>query len=445
MNLEQLRAALREKYGVVTSLKEKAFAAGAPEADVKAFEDALDECEALERQIKAAEREQSVKAAASVPAGAVAGTGTAAGDGADARPKVTLTAKQKVALIVKATAQAARFTKSGHPMSAMKVLDDAGHGDLAKDIGRATQKALTEGVLADGGSLIPTALASEFIPFLYARSVIMSSNPRMIRMPFGNLTIPGGAAGATAQYVGETQPIGVAQPTFRTVTLNLKKLAGIVPVSNELITDSPFDIDTTVTDDLTVAINEVGDLQMLRGVGSAVAPTGILNLIPSGNKVAMTATPTITTIIADLNAAMTFMMNALIPAINPVWIMSPRTLGYLRSLLTPQAVFVFPTLQGDTPTLMGRPVKFTQHIPDNLGTGTNESEVYMIDFGHVLVGTPINPELVVTTSDTATVVVGGTPISAFQNDITYVRGIIRHDIDMRYLAAAYVITGVKWF
>ncbi|MGY2052952.1 phage major capsid protein [Methylobacterium sp. JK268] len=441
MTLDQLRASLREKHGALDALHAKAFAEGSAPEDLTALEAGLKDVEDVERKIDLAERAEAARAKAAKPADAPVVNPTALAPAEVARK---LTPKEKVSILIKA---AARSKMSGGMVNTMQAIDEAGFPDLAKDVDAATRKALNQGVSTDGGVLIPTVLSAEFIPLLRQQSVILSSGPRIIPLPRGNLTIPGMASGATAAYVGETQPIPTSQPTFKSVTLNLKKLAGIVPVSNELIVDSTFAIDTMVADDLVYEINNTGDSQMLRGVGSSTAPTGLLNLIPSGQKTAAyaltgTLAADIQGIIASLTSAKTRMRTNLVPPIKPTWVMSPRTAGYLSALVGPNSNFIFPSIQGDEPTLMNLPVKVSTHVPDNLGTGTNESEIYLIDFGHVYVGE--GTQIVITTSMEATVVVASTPVSAFQNDLTLVRGIVRHDIDLRYLQAVEVITGVKW-
>ena len=39
---------------------------------------------------------------------------------------------------------------------------------------------------------------------------------------------------------------------------------------------------------------------------------------------------------------------------------------------------------------------------------------------------------------------GGTAVSAFQNDLTYIKASVEADFDMRYLEAVSKITGVRW-
>lgn len=437
MTLEQLRALLRQKHGALAALKARAFSEDAKPDEVKAFEDAIIECEGIELKIDLAEREEALTAKATKPADA-----PVAGIEADvtAEPERKLTPKERVSLMVKAVARAKRL--GGDGKLALKILDEAGFGNFAGEIERATQKALTEGTAADGGYLVPTNLSREFIPLLREKSVIMSSGPRLINMRgLPNLTIPGQASGATASYVGEAQPIAAAQPAFKTVTLNLKKLAGIVPISNELLSDAVFDCEEQVTDDLIEQINLTGDLQMLRGTGSATAPTGILNLVSAGQKFAANATVNVVNVIADLTKALVKMRTAKVPVTKPVWIMAPEVFGYLSSLRD-TGMWVFPEMRGENPTLMSIPVKQTTFVPTNLGAGTNESEIYLIDFAHVFVGDA--GEVVITASDVATVVISSTPVSAFQNDLTYVRGIVRHDIDMRYLEAAVIVQSTRW-
>ena len=105
--------------------------------------------------------------------------------------------------------------------------------------------------------------------------------------------------------------------------------------------------------------------------------------------------------------------------------------------------YVFPDLRLPKPMLYGYPVIVSEQVPSNMGTGTNESEVYLADFGHLMMG--VSRALVLTSSQEASYVnAGGTLVSAFAQDETVVRGVASHDFGLRYPAAVQVLQTVKW-
>mgnify|MGYP001606699420 FL=1 len=143
----------------------------------------------------------------------------------------------------------------------------------------------------------------------------------------------------------------------------------------------------------------------------------------------------------DLGNLILKLLDANIPMISPGWIMAPRTEMYLKTLLNSNgyAVFLEEMSRG---TLWGWPYGITTSVPVNVGTSSNKSELYLVDFAQALIGESMN--LVVDTSYEAAYHDGSAVIAAYSQDQTVVRAIAEHDFGMRHDKAVAVLTQLSW-
>ena len=114
-------------------------------------------------------------------------------------------------------------------------------------------------LVGGGGFLVPEEYSTELIEYLRPLSVIRSMNPVIVPMPVGSISIPAMTGGATAEYIGEGSNIAVSQPAFGQIKLTWKKLATLVPISNDLIRFSSPQADAIVRDDLVAAMAQRED------------------------------------------------------------------------------------------------------------------------------------------------------------------------------------------
>ena len=333
------------------------------------------------------------------------------------------------------------FAKAnGYSVSELPNLMKARFGNpwLANEI----HKQLNTGTGSEGGFLVPTVLSSEIIEILRATAVVMAAGPRILPMPQGNITIPAGATGSTATYGAENADIVATEPTFREVVLQAKKLSAIVPMTNELINDASGNVDAFVRDDLVTAMAERSDLAFLRGDGTANTPVGFLNLVNVANSNAANATVNLQNVTFDLGIAELGLLNNNVPLEGSVWFMAPRTMIFLRDLRDGNGNLAFPSMSNEPPTLRSKRVFSTSQIPINLGGGTDESEVYLVNMRHVLLGETGDMEI--DTSQEASYFDGANLQSAFSKDLTLIRTKWRHDIDIRQIFCLSLITAVTW-
>lgn len=297
-----------------------------------------------------------------------------------------------------------------------------------------------------GGFLVPEDVSTEIIELLRPASVVMRMEPVVVPMPNGNMTMNRFASGIAAGYIGEQQNLPATGVTWGQVILSAKKLGALIPISNDLMRAASTAVDRLVRDDAVTALAVRMDLAFIRGAGTAFTPKGLRNQhtgtpFATTHVLTMTATPTLVTATTDLGRLELALLNNDVTMIRPGWLMAPRVAMWLRNLRDGNGNIAFPEMaQG---LLRGKPFAETTQIPINLGGGSNESEIYLADFAHVVVGEHMGIEIAMST-EAAYADAGGTVRAAFSRDETVMRAIAQHDIGLRHLPAVAILTGVTW-
>lgn len=429
MSTLALRARLREKSGALADLKAKALADAATAEDRTALKTALDELKGIEEQLDLAEQAEAIEAKHSKPAeapvGGAAATVPAQAKKAEADQVLSLVA----AAIIKGKATGL------HPL---KALEDEGYGGLA---GQLRAKAVNTLVSADGGILVPAAQVAGIVPLLRQASFFLAAGP--VRVPFtnGQYKVARGAAGATAAYVAQGALKPVSTPQFDAIDMSAKKLAGIVPLTNEARMWALGDIEGYVRDDLRSAIVTALDLNSILGTGAGASPTGILNKAGVQTYTPTIAAPTAPTL-AELDALATGMILKLTTNLFTLngkwrWLMSLRTAAKLGNMRDGSGNAVFPGMvggaAGGTGLTWGNiPVIATTHIPTNGGGTTDETTIALVDFSDVLFGE--EEGITMRMSEQATLDPDGTGnnlIHLFQQNMFAILAETMHDFGLR--------------
>lgn len=299
---------------------------------------------------------------------------------------------------------------------------------------------------AAGGFLVPEDVSGEIIELLRPQSVIMRGQPIVVPMPNGNLTMNRQATGSSFAYIGEQQDTPATSASFGQVKLSAKKLAGLVPISNDLLRAASPAVDRLVRDDIVQGTALAMDLAFLRSSGGANSPLGLRHQltatpVAATNILTVTAGNTLTSITGDLGRLELALLNANVPMTRAAWIMAPRTMMRLMNIRDGNGNFAFPEVQNGQ--LRGKPFYVTTHVPTNLGGGGNESELYLVDFAHVVVGEHMGIEIAMST-EAAYRDASNTLQAAFSRDETVMRAILQHDIGLRHLPAIAIMTGINW-
>lgn len=310
------------------------------------------------------------------------------------------------------------------------------------------QKTLNQGTDSAGGFTVPEDWGADFIELLRNFTVVRRVNPRSPGMPNGNLTLPGLATTAGAGYVGEAAAITAADATFREVKLAAKKIAAITSMSNELLQYNAYGADMIVRDDLLEGMAVAEDAQLLRGTASASAPTSFLEIATNAsNVITAPAGSTIADIEGTLANLELVLMNNNVSTVGAAWIMAPRTYQTLLNTRDGNGNRAFPEMVNwstdNTSQLRGKQVLVSNQVPVNLGTGTNESELYLVQGRHVLLADTRRMQML-TTNQGAITADGTTLISTFSNDLTAFRLISEHDMNVRHVDCIAVADTVLW-
>ncbi|HWP59537.1 MAG TPA: phage major capsid protein [Candidatus Acidoferrales bacterium] len=313
--------------------------------------------------------------------------------------------------------------------------------DMEDPINKEVFKALAAGNAEAGGFLIPPDYSSSIIDLLRAKAVVRASGAVQIPMPLGTLTVPKLTAGASASYVGENKNIAKTEQKFGQLKLTYRKLAALVPLSNDLLRFNAYGVDTIVRNDLVNAIRLREDLAFIRDDGSQDTPKGLRHWIPSANAIAANGTVNLANVTSDLGKLILALEEANVMFISPGWLMAPRSKAYLMTVRDANGNFAFreEMLGGQ---LWGFPFQVTTQIPKNLGGGGNESEVYFVDFADAVIGDALS--IIIDASGEAAYFDGTEVVAAFSRDQTVVRAITQHDFGMRHDESAAVLTGVTW-
>lgn len=310
--------------------------------------------------------------------------------------------------------------------------------DMGFDLDR---RALVAGVGAAGGYLVPEEYSEEVVDLLRHRAVVRKLGAVEIPMPGGNLSIPRLGTGASAVYVGEAASSNASQEVMQQIRATAKKLMALVPVSNDLLKFSSPQADQVVLNDMVKQIAVAEDANFIRGVGTQFAPKGIRYWAASGN-VSNSAGTGLTNTVTDLETLLNALETNDVPMIDPAFIMNPRSKNSIRMLQTTTGAFVFRE-EIDKGTLMGYKMGVTNNVPNNLGGGANQAELYLVDMSEVFIFDVPGLEIEVS-SEAAYVDSTGTLQSAFSQDVTVMRAIERHDVAMRHDVSAAVLTDVLY-
>jgi HK97 family phage major capsid protein len=337
----------------------------------------------------------------------------------------------------------------------LKILADNGYQALADVLGSVTVngKAVNTLVSSEGGVLVPTPVSGGIMPLLRAESTFINAGPVRVPLTNGQFVLARGLAGATASYIAEGALKPVSTPTFDSISMRAKKLAGIVPITEEAVRWTIGDIEAYVRNDLRNALALTLDLNAWLGTGAGASPLGILNKVGVQTLAPTFASATAPTL-AELDTFASAMIMKLVTVnifSNPRWrwVMPYRSamkLGNMRVGAGTDGDFAFPEMnlgRAGGPNWKGFPVIITSQIPTTGGGTTDETTIALVDFSHVLFGEEegINTKM----SDTATLNVdgGSTLVHLWQQNMIAILAEAMHDFGLRTVKAVVKAT-VRW-
>jgi HK97 family phage major capsid protein len=207
-----------------------------------------------------------------------------------------------------------------------------------------------------GGYLAPDEFHRELVLALEEHNV-MRRICRIISTSSGELQIPVVATQGTASWLGEAEEISTSDTNFGQVTLNAHKLGTMIKVSQELLDDSEFPLDTFMADDFGRRLGVLEEEAFIGGDG-VNKPTGFLTNAPTVDSESATIT---------FDDVMTLFHELKPPYRNKaVFLCNDTTVKSLRQLKDNNGQYLWQAalVAGTPSTLLGHPVYVSRFMPD---------------------------------------------------------------------------------
>jgi HK97 family phage major capsid protein len=229
-----------------------------------------------------------------------------------------------------------------------------------------------------GGYTVPEVLSSQIIDRARNQSRVIQAGAMTVPMQSSTLKMAKLNSDPQGYWRAENAAITESDLVFDQVTFEAKALAALVRVSIELMEDSP-NFSQLLEESLSAALALELDRVALMGSGSGSEPLGVFNA--SGIQA------------IDLDAALTGYgpMSQAVTAVKNqnaepgAFVLAPRTEGELDQLVDSQGQPLRPPR-----SVEDREQLTTNQVPTNLGTGTNESAVFVGDWRNLMIGMRTN-------------------------------------------------------
>ncbi|WP_035287989.1 phage major capsid protein [Clostridium sp. KNHs214] len=238
------------------------------------------------------------------------------------------------------------------------------------------QNALQIGTDSEGGYLVPDEFERTLIQALEEENIFRQL-AKVITTSSGDKKIPVVATKGTASWVDEEGIIPESDDAFGQVSIGAYKLATMIKVSEELLNDSIFNLESYIAKEFARRIGAKEEEAFFVGDGTG-KPTGIFNAT-GGALVGVTAAGASA---ITLDEIMDLFYSLKSPyRKNAVFVMNDATVKAIRKLKDGNGQYIWqPSLTAGTPdTILNRPVKTSAYVP-TLGAGAKT--VAFGDFGY---------------------------------------------------------------
>lgn len=221
------------------------------------------------------------------------------------------------------------------------------------------QKALSVGVDASGGFTVPDEFERTLIQALEAEN-IMRKLATVIQTASGSREIPIVSAHGTAAWVGEAAAFTESDETFANKTLSAFKAGTIIKVSEELLHDSAFNLESYIANEFGRRVGRLEEIGFVNGTGTG-QPKGVVTDAEVG-KVGL-AGQTTSVIAADLIDVFHALKRPY--RARARWLMGDAAAKVIRKLADTTGQYLWqPGLAAGAPdTLLGRPVEISDDVP----------------------------------------------------------------------------------
>jgi HK97 family phage major capsid protein len=173
------------------------------------------------------------------------------------------------------------------------------------DLDVEEHRALSKGTTTAGGFLVPTDFYNQLIRALRFMGSMASLATEVVTDSGDSIQVPANTAHGTAAWLAEAGSYSPSDETFAQVTLGANKATSKIIVSEELLQDSAFDLDSFLAREFGERIGVLENTAYIKGSGTG-QPQGLLSSATASN---------ITTSTAAVGNATSFTYSALVTAI----------------------------------------------------------------------------------------------------------------------------------
>ena len=238
---------------------------------------------------------------------------------------------------------------------------------------------LAESPLQQGGYLVPAEFHDEIITALTQENVLRQISRVVQTANDRRLVIQ--ATPPTAQFVSEGQQITLSTETFDQKILGAYKIAAGVSVTNELLADSFYDIESHLTLEFSKAIAALEENSFLNGDGNG-QPLGILTQMQADTSTTITTAGA--AISADDIISLAHKLKRPYRK-NACWLMNDSTLAAIRKLKDNNQAFIWQAglAAGEPDRLLGYSVYTSEYLPE---IASGNIAILLGDFSKFIIG-----------------------------------------------------------
>jgi HK97 family phage major capsid protein len=292
-------------------------------------------------------------------------------------------------------------------------------------------------------------LATEFINYLRPLT-ILGRLTGFRNIPF-KVKVPRQTAGASVNWVGEAKVKPVSSLAFDMVSLDITKIAGIIPLSEELLRFSNPSAEALVRDDLAAAITQFLDAAFIdpskasTDVSPAAVTYGATSQVATGTTGAAFR--------SDAKTILSSLLSSNQQITNAAWIMTQHQALSFSLMFNSLGVREFPDINVNGGTLIGFPVVTSENLPSSTGSPADgypiffvlPNEILLADDGAVTIDMSREASLQMDTSPDSPTTGSTVLVSLWQQNMVAIKAERYINWKGRRSTVAAYITGANYF
>ena len=223
------------------------------------------------------------------------------------------------------------------------------------------KNALQEGVDSEGGYLVPDTFEHSLVQALEQENIVRE-HAHVFTTSSGNHKIPVVTSKGTASWIDEEGAIPESDDAFGQQLIGAHKVGTLIKVSEELLNDSAFDLESYFTSEFARRIGNKEEDAFFNGDGQG-KPLGIL-AASGGAQVGVTAASA-TAVTADEIIDLFYSLDSPYRK-NAIWVLNDSSIAAIRKLKDNSGQYLWqPALhEGTFDTLLGKRIFTSPFVPE---------------------------------------------------------------------------------